>query len=231
MEMGPEVAKQAWARLAGLPDLDGLQVVVDAESPLGPAGWIGILVMDDTLTVSVPRADLAQPVAAALANLTSEEAILPDVVVSVLPPTKTTLGPAALFYPPKGFSLAKVDGEELPNKLELTALFDEVTPDDLDESGMLEITSPAFVSRSTSGRLAAACGYRHWPNHVAHLSVLAHPDHRRRNHGSRVAAAAIQHAIQEDLLPQWRARPVASQKLALSLGLVQVGTQFSLELA
>jgi hypothetical protein len=45
-----------------------------------------------------------------------------------------------------------------------------------------------------------------------------------------VAARAIDEAAAEGLLPQWRARPVASQQLAGSLGLVQLGAQLSLRL-
>ena len=60
MEMGAEAAKKAWARLVGLPGLDGVQVVVDPESPLAPRGWIGILVVGETIAASVPRANLAQ---------------------------------------------------------------------------------------------------------------------------------------------------------------------------
>jgi hypothetical protein len=46
MAMGAAGALQAWAPLAGLANLGGLQVVVDAESPLGRRGWIGILAID-----------------------------------------------------------------------------------------------------------------------------------------------------------------------------------------
>ena len=167
--------------------------------------------------------------AAALADLTCQEATRPDVVVPALPPTCATLGPAALFYPPERLSLVEVEGVVELTAEELARLFEAVTPDELDESGMVRITSSAFGSRSAGGSLAAACGYRLWPNHVAHLAVLTHPGHRRQGHGRRAAAAAIQRAVEEELLPQWRARPAASQALALSLGLTQLGAQFSLE--
>ena len=73
------------------------------------------------------------------------------------------------------------------------------------------------------------CGYRRWPNDVAHLSVLAHPGHRREGHARRAAAAAIRRAIDDQLLPQWRARSPASRALARRLGLVELGAQLSLE--
>jgi hypothetical protein len=104
--MGAETAKDAWSRLAGLSALDGIQVIVDAESPLAPRGWIGSLAVDDTVTASVPRPDLERPVAAALAGLTSREASSPDTVVRRrLPPTRERLGPALLFCPPSGLDM------------------------------------------------------------------------------------------------------------------------------
>jgi len=48
-------------------------------------------------------------------------------------------------------------------------------------------------------------------------------------HARRAAAAATRQAITENLLPQWRARPPASQALARSLGLIELGAQLSLQ--
>jgi hypothetical protein len=229
VEMGAGAARRAWARLAGLAEIDGLQVVVDASSPLGRRGWIGILALDGTVTACVPRPALVRPVAAALGGLTSREATDPDVVGARLPPTRAVLGPAALFYPPAGFAAADVPGVEQVPTGDARELFRVVAADELDESGLLEVTGPLFASRAAGGGLAAVCGYRRWPNQVAHLSVLAHPGHRREGHARRAAAAAIRRAVDEGLLPQWRARPAASQGLARRLGLVELGAQLSLE--
>jgi RimJ/RimL family protein N-acetyltransferase len=228
MEFGVEAARQAWSRLAGIPLRDGLQVVVDPESPLGPRGWIAILAVGPTVAASVPRPELQKPVIAGLTGLAGDEATTPDVVVQRLPSARTTLGPAALFYPPPGFTAASQQTAELSLQ-ELAGLLAAVDANDLDESGMAHIESPAFVSRSSDGAVVAACGYRRWPNGVAHVSALTHPDHRRQGHGRRAATVAISHAVEHELLPQWRARPLASQRLALALGLVRVGAQFSLE--
>jgi hypothetical protein len=229
MEMGADGARRAWAQLAGVARLDRLQVIVDAESPLARCGWIGILAIDGTVTASVPRHDLATPIATALRTLTSREATTPDVVRPHLPPMRQLLGPASLFSPTAGFSVGGVSGvEEVPRR-DVQELFQAVSPDELDESGLEEVTGPLFASRAANGNLAAVCGYRCWPNDVAHLSVLTHPSHRRAGHATRVAAAAIQSAMNENLLPQWRARPLASQALAVRLGLVELGAQLGLE--
>lgn len=112
---------------------------------------------------------------------------------------------------------------------EVESLLEAACAEELKESGVRGVESPLFGSRSETGALAAVSGYRRWPNKVAHLAVLTHPDHRRGGHGRRVAVAAIRHAMDEHLLPQWRARPVASKVLARSLGLTELGAQLSLE--
>ncbi|MCA1701843.1 MAG: GNAT family N-acetyltransferase [Actinobacteria bacterium] len=228
MEFGVEAALRAWSRLANLPELHGLQVVVDPESPLGPRGWIAILTIGSTITASVPRLELQEPVLTGLTGLTGHEATTPEVIVERLPIARTVLGPAALYYPPPGYTLASQAAEEA-SRQELSMLCAAVDAEELDESGLAHIDSTAFASRSLDGALAAACGYRRWANGVAHLSALTHPAHRRQGHGQRAATIAVAHAIEHDLLPQWRARPLASQHLAQALGLIRVGAQFSLQ--
>jgi hypothetical protein len=218
---------QAWRELAGGPSDGRLRVVVNPESWLAPPGWIGIVAIGDVITASVPRTDLEQPVAAALAGLGGEEATSVD-VLHVMPFATATLGPSALLYPPTKFEPSPVAGEEASEE-ELAALLAAGDPEDLDESGLSQIETAAFVSRACDGAIASACGYRRWPNGVAHLSVLTLPEHRRQGHGCRAAAAAIRHAATEGLLPQWRARPIASQRLAIAVGLNRMGTQLSVQ--
>lgn len=130
-----------------------------------------------------------RPVAAALGGLTSREATDPRIVGARLPPTRAVLGPAALFYPPAGFAAGDVQGVEQVPFGEARELFPAVAADDLDESGLPEVTGPLFASGAAGGGLAAVCGYRRWPNQVAHLSVLAHPGHRQEGHARRAAWA------------------------------------------
>lgn len=231
MSWGGEAARAAWAQLLGLDVLERVQVVFAPESPLCRRGWIGILGVDGTVTASVPHADLCVPVEEALAGLTAEDAVCAEVIEPRLPATRSVLGPAPLFYPPREYVLGELAGVEHVSHDELEALFQFVTPDELDESGMLEVTSLAFGSRTAEGDMAAVCGYRRWSNDVAHLSVLTQPAHRREGHGRRAALAAIRHAMDVGLLPQWRARPSPSQALARSLGLIEFGAQLNFELA
>jgi GNAT superfamily N-acetyltransferase len=226
MEFGDRAAIDAWRRLAGAPRDGRLQVVVDPDSWLAPRGWIGIAAIGDVITASVPSAELRAPVDSALAALAGEQATDPGLVVPRLTSTIATLGPAPLFYPSASFEPAGQMADEA-TEAELAQLLAASRPEDLDESGLTLIESPAFVSRSFDGTVVSACGYRRWPNGVAHLSVLTHPEHRRRQHGRRAAAAAARQAVAQGLLPQWRARPVASQRLALALGFIRMGAQLS----
>lgn len=74
----------------------------------------------------------------------------------------------------------------------------------------------------------AAAGYRLWPRRTAHLSVLTAPAARGRGLARTVASAAVAHALAADLLPQWRARPPASRRVAAALGFEELGAQLSL---
>ncbi len=229
MHFGVEDVWRSWSRLAGLSVHDNLQVVVDPESPLGPKGWIAILAVGPNVAASIPRAELKDPVFEALTGLNPDEATTSEVVARRLPPARATLGPAALFYPPPGFTPAGEEQVTAAAGAEIAELCAAVEADELDESGLSHIESPVFVSRAVDGAVTAACGYRTWSNGVAHLSALTHPDHRRQGHGHRAGSRAIRHAVDHGLLPQWRARPAPSQRLALSLGLIRVGAQLSIE--
>ncbi|WP_228541960.1 GNAT family N-acetyltransferase [Nocardia sp. XZ_19_369] len=100
---------------------------------------------------------------------------------------------------------------------------------DRDESGLDEITSSAFVVRS-AGAVASAAGYRVWPNRTAHVSVLTASDRRGRGLARVAASAAVEHALGQGLVPQWRARTTESRRVAAALGLRELGAQLSFRL-
>ena len=220
-------AWRAWSELAGLSTSEPVQVLVAAESPLGPPGWIRVLAIGPFVAASVPREDLAEPLLAALMDLTPEEATRPDILAPRIPAVGAVLGPAALFYALADRTAADGHEAEHMSGAEVADLCSSVDPDELAESGLAHIESPAFVSRATSGAVVAACGYRRWPNGVAHFSVLTHPDHRRRGHGQRASRGAITHAVAKALLPQWRAPPRAFPTPRPQPGSVRVGAQLS----
>lgn len=229
---GPRVqdrVRDAWAGLARVSELGRLEVVVQPRSALCPTGWVGVLRIDETVTVAVPDAGLVGQVRAVFAALPAVDATNPDVVMSHLPGISAVLGPASLYYAQGAVVPPSID-IVVASPAELDDLIGSVSAADLDESGLGEVTSPLFVATDEHGTPIAACGYQQWPARVAHLCVLTNREHRREGWGRAVAAAAIAHAIGEGLLPQWRARPEPSQALARSLRLTERGAQLSLRL-
>lgn len=223
--------KRAWASFAGIPQLEPLQVLVDPDSALAPPGWIGIVVIGDTLTASVPFPELVTPVAAALTDVARGTALDAARILDHLPPVSQVVGPAALFYAP-----APLPPPEHPASVEevspdvLESLLRSVPDEEREESGMGRLRGPIFIVRSADGSPVAACGYRAWPQQIAHVCVLTHPSYRRRGLAEVVARIAIGHALAGGRLPQWRARWAPSIGLARKLGLVELGTQLCLQL-
>jgi GNAT superfamily N-acetyltransferase len=223
--------KRAWAKLIGVPELTKYHLIIAPISRIAPPGWIGLLVIDDTLTVCVPTLELKERVSLAISGLGPVDATTPAVILSKLPSTIRVLGPAGLFYnfgritPDKGFS-----AESFP-KQSLSFLIDSVFSEELEESGITEIDGDAFAICSDRGEPIAACGYRVWPNGVANICVLVHPEHRRLGYAYSLASATIARAEREGLLAQWRALPESSRRLAFRLGLIEVGAQLNLELS
>ena len=221
-------AWHTWCQLAGLSDSEALQVVVDGASPLGPQGWIGII---DDWTFHRGRRASREPDSA---HGRSPNRTHPDRGDHTTRRRSPAFSQPRLLVqqhcsiPPSDLVMGDGHQTEIASAEEIAQLCAAVDKDELDESGLDRIDRSAFVSRTAQGAVAAACGYRVWPNGVAHLSALTHPNHRRQGHGQRAARGAISRAISEALLPQWRARPQASQHLALKLGLVRVGAQLSL---
>ncbi|MFE7446440.1 GNAT family N-acetyltransferase [Streptomyces chartreusis] len=107
------------------------------------------------------------------------------------------------------------------------ALMTSVSSEDAGESGMDEITSATFIVRNGAD-LVAAAGYQVWPATTAHLCVLTAPGERGRGLARQVASAAVAQALRDGLLPQWRARSMASRNVARSLGFRELGSQLSI---
>ena len=210
--MEPEVVrrvKAAWASLAEVAQLDRFQVIVRQRSALCPPGRVGVLVIDDTVTVSVPREELKPLLETSLADAQPAEAANPAALVDRHPPVSSLLGPASLFYP-----LGPVAAEPVLPSVEresveqVNALLASVSSEELDESGVNRLTGRVFVLRSAQGVPVAVSGYRPWPAGIAHLCVLT---------TRRTAAPAS--------VKLW-----PSRNLARKLGLVELGAQLSFQL-
>lgn len=223
--------RDAWARLAEVDHLNGRQILVRDSSPLCPPGWIGVLSLDGTLTVTVPRVELVEDIGSALAGLPPSEATAVEVVRRGIEGVADVLGPAQLFYPVGDPTQWPPDGRvTAADPGALHDLLASAGSGEAAESGLGEIEGSASTIRLAETVVAAA-GWQPWPNGVAHLCVLTRPGHRKRGLGAAVSQDAIRRAAGDGWIPQWRARPLASQRLARHLGLVQVGAQLSFRLA
>jgi GNAT superfamily N-acetyltransferase len=249
----PPSAARAEAALTENPVSEAavLQVALAPACELCPPGWVGIVTIGDGAIVTAPDAVAAAALRVALAGLSITELTDPDVLTVRLRPTAPVLdrlGPASLAYlaaadfrPPTrpeaaqgGLSAAV---EQIPaDNPGVRALLDVVGAADAGECGLADVTSSVFALREDGGpdgsrRIVAAAGYEDWPAEVAHLSVLTAPAWRGRGLARMVAAAAVAQALREGRLPQWRARPAASRRVAVSLGFAELGAQLSLRLA
>lgn len=160
----PEVVrriKAAWASIAEVPQLDRVQLIVRERSALCPPGRIGVLVLDDTVTVSVPRQELKPVLETSLAGAEPLEAADFAALLDRLPPVSALLGPAYLFYPlapvAAGSALPTVVNESVQ---QVNDLIEAVSAEELDESGVSGLTGRVFALRAAEGVPVAICGYR-----------------------------------------------------------------------
>ncbi|SED80084.1 Protein N-acetyltransferase, RimJ/RimL family [Streptomyces sp. 2224.1] len=229
-------ARSLWEQVAEapvpFPCSGGVVIAVSAASGLCPPAWAGIVRLGDAALITVPDETEALLCRRALVDTPVESLMRPSTLRALLP-VVDVLGPAALAYLSKDDFRAQFGGAEVgclpPGHEGLRALAELVGPEDAAESGIDEADSPVFVVRNAP-EVVAAAGYRRWPASTAHLCVLTAP--QRRGHGlaRQVASGAVAHALDAGLLPQWRARPAASRRVAAALGFREIGGQLSVRL-
>ncbi|MCG5219375.1 GNAT family N-acetyltransferase [Streptosporangium soli] len=207
-----------------------MSIVVSPGSWLCPPGWAGVIALDGAVLATVPSADLIAPVRGTLLRYIART----NIDLALLPPqlpALDVLGPATLAYLDAGDFVAahtESEVESLPaDHHDIRELVASVGRQDAEESGLEEIASTAFAIREGRAVIAAA-GYRAWLGMAAHLSVLTAPGHRGRGLARRVASAAAADAMANGLVPQWRARPEPSRRVARALGFREFGSQISI---
>jgi hypothetical protein len=67
-------------------------------------------------------------------------------------------------------------------------------------------TADAFFIRQ-AGEVISVADFRRWPHDVAHMSGLTAAPARNKGLTTRTAYAAVEEALAQGLLPEWRARP------------------------
>ncbi|MFI1917666.1 GNAT family N-acetyltransferase [Nocardia sp. NPDC020380] len=191
------------------------------------------MVLQDSAIITAPDPAAAEKIRTATAQISTPEIVIPERLGTVLDIAEVR-GPAALAYTSdKLFQPAPLGAstiEQFPaGDPALNELLESSPEADRDESGLDEITSPAFSLRS-AGSLVSAAGHQLWPNHTAHISVFTAPDQRGHGLARTTASAAAQHALTSGLIPQWRARTPESRRVATTLGFHELGTQLSFRL-
>ncbi|MBB4697566.1 hypothetical protein BKA14_007714 [Actinoplanes abujensis] len=225
--------RSLWVELAGVPasGSEDKDVIVSPRSRLCPPGWCGIVDLGSVAIVTAPDARSAAALRPALSTA--------DWLTRL--PVAEVLGPATLLYcdgesfrPASGPAdfVRGVDEATADQVVALPAAHPDVvalragvSADEDGEAGLADITSQAFVVRGK-----AAAGYEVWPRATAHLSVLTAIEWRGRGLARLVASAATADALSKGLMPQWRARPEASRRVARGLGFREFGTQLSIRL-
>jgi RimJ/RimL family protein N-acetyltransferase len=229
-------ARGLWECLAGTSAGFGaaISVAVAPESRLCSPGWAGIVVIGDAVLATAPDQETAGLIEHALGGQAVDALTRADAFTRRLPVAEIR-GPATLAYldpadfRPQPAAITPLDPDHPRLRAFLQAI-EATDPAELEESGIGEITTPAFAVRQ-DGQVVAVAGYRDWPCGAAHLSVLTAAPARGRGLGRAAASAAVAHAIAAGRLPQWRARPEASRRVARTLGFRELGAQVSIRLA
>jgi RimJ/RimL family protein N-acetyltransferase len=225
-------SREPWLSLAGT-DVEfasRLRVAVAPQSRLGPPGWVSLVTIAGQAIATAPDQAAADVLQQALAGVPAESVTDAGVLAARFG-TAQILGPAVLAYLDAPDFRRHEGPPVVPaGPADLDAFIQAVDPADWAESGIREITSPAFAIWE-DGRVSAAAGFRDWPCATAHLSVLTGPWARERGLAKVAGSAAVAHALAGGLLPQWRARVPASRRVALALGFRELGVQASLRLS
>ncbi|WP_432573590.1 GNAT family N-acetyltransferase [Kineococcus sp. SYSU DK005] len=238
-----DAVRRAWEHLAGSSSqfsaASNPRVVVAPDSRLCPPGWCGLVVICGATIATAPDTAQADVLRRGLEDLLATGSTGPtpqssSTLAHRLPVTDV-LGPTDLAYLLTDLSDSSLAAASSARPLDVASpliqeLLAACSPEDAAEAAIDTLTSPAFVLVRGGAALAVA-GYERWPGSLAHLCVITHPMARGAGLARVVAAAATDHALRAGLLPQWRARPTASRRLARALGYQSLGHQLSVRLA
>lgn len=220
-----------WEHFAHTRAEGALTVSTAPDSRLCPPGWCGIVRLDGTTLATAPTPEQTGRLHAALTGTKAADHTDPEALRTALP-VIDVLGPATLAYLTEtDFRAVPVpDVTRLPaESTPIRALLRKAGPEEAGESALAELDLPLFALTEGSEAIAAA-GYKILHGEVAHLSVLTTPTHRGQGLAKQVASAAVADALVQNLLPQWRARPKESRRVATALGFRELGSQLSLQL-
>lgn len=231
-----EIADRWWARDFAVTPVDlrptSPRVQAHAGRMVGAAGvWILSAGARPLVSIPAPFLRALEPRARAWTEDVVEDPAALAAELSGLP-VERIVGPAFIGYG----SRASVE-EALPrlrpaspvtdsDAAAVRALRAACTEEEWSHGGCDPRAVPAFGSYASNGALAALAGYLTWGGEIAHIAVVAAPDHRGAGHAKSAVAAAARHALDAGLLPQYRtlAANAPSMAIARELGFERYGS-------
>lgn len=225
--------RELWRELSGAHEAFTRRVVIIGSNDhrCSPPGWVGVVTIRGDSVVACPS-DQLERVCEALDDVDGQQLAESRYVEELLRPDER-LGPARLFYDDVQRSpLSEVMGPLRASDNRILSVLRDATDAERHESGLEDNSLGLYVAVDEAGRPAAVCGWHEWPNETAHVGVLAARSSRGSGHAKRAALQTLSAAADANLLAQWRAAVAneASNGLARSLGLTEVGSQFSVRL-
>lgn len=209
----------------------GVQPAVFGQEQTVYRSWPGasaavVVRVGSTVVVGAP-----QPALTRLRDLSREQLQEPASLMAALGDhSPQLLGPAHLAYADAQTLTLAPTSQVLRASRHLLEDVLALCPDEDREESGLEEMAQWWVATDHDGAPVATAGYETWDERVAHLGVLVAPRSRGTGRGAAAASAAITHALDAGLVPQWRSAVwnEASLRLGLRLGFVAHGEQITL---
>lgn len=187
----------------------------------------------DTVVVAVPAAATDRAVAA-IAGRARDDVFTAGFLHAFVGPSAIVEGPswhgyatAASFRGRDHPAVADVEVDDAA----LSAFLAACPPDDVAESGFAGIEDDAVATAHVlvhGGAVVAAANLTTWREGPADVGLLAHPAHRGRGHGARLAGAVTARALRATGVVRYRALAANAPSLAIAarLGFEQHGANF-----
>ena len=79
----------------------------------------------------------------------------------------------------------------------------------------------------------ALAGYELWGEHIAHIAVVTHPEHRGQRYGTCVVSLLAETVLTQGLIPQYRTLCANAPSIAIAtaLGFVAYSENLAVRLA
>lgn len=234
-EQTRQIVKLAWARLLHLEDLD-----LDSGDPA-----VRVEVVDDDSAAATFVRLFDRTVIFGPSEVVGDARSLPDSqlaqerclldLVRAHHQGARALGAAHLLYCEESPQLNPLDDVAVAFEPELISTLMAAAPaDDVAVSGLADAQWAAALVMDAPGaegsraeEVVAAAGREVWQHLIAQLGLLTHPEHRGRGYGGLIAGVAVEEALADGLIPQWRSalENEASRRAALRLGFTDAGSQ------